>query len=577
MSFVNYDDPDYVTANPVVLRGVTLQGLEWAFTSTDAANWFPLTRISHMLDCELFGLDSGWHHRTNVFLHALAALLLFGFLNRATHERWPSALVAALFALHPLHVDSVAWVAERKDVLCAVFWFAGLWAYAWYVEKPAGKRYALVTAMFCLGLMSKPMIVTFPFLLMVLDLWPFQRGWKIREKLPWFALSIAGSAITVIAQSGGGAVESFTAFPFGARLENSLASYGVYLAQAFWPEHLAVFYPFPQNIEVWRPTVAAIALVSISGLVWARRRRYPYLAVGWLWFIGTLVPAIGLVQVGAMAHADRYMYVPMVGIAIMVAFAGAEFLRKQPSWFAVAGAAVCLACVPVTLAQEGYWQNSETLFRHALAVTRDNSIAEHNLGSYLMDQPGRLPEATEHLQAALRINPDSPSAHSDLGSALAKSGQLQEAIGEFQTAMRLNPNSPIVAENLKKAQSEARKNPAETHYNDGVDRLREGRARDAATEFEEALKLRPDYAEAEDNLGIALTQVLGRESEAREHFAVAVKLDPSSAKAHYNLGVALSQIPGRLPEAIRELETAYRLKPDAELKQALDQLRSGAR
>jgi Flp pilus assembly protein TadD len=572
-AFLNYDDPDYVTGNAHVREGVTMEGIAWAFSSLEAANWFPVTRISHMVDYQLFGLNSGAHHLINGLLHSLAVVFLFLFLRRATGALGSSTFVALMFGVHPLHVESVAWIAERKDLLCAVFWFAGLWAYVRYVELPGIERYLLVAGLFSLGLMSKPMIVTFPLLLMVLDVWPLKRGVKLREKLPLLALSALAAGITLLAQKGSGAVESLAYIPLGLRLENALLSYGTYLVETVWPTGLAVFYPFPLHMDSWKVVATGLGIAAISAVVWVLRRERGYLVAGWLWFLGTLVPVIGLVQVGTQAHADRYMYVPMVGLLIMAGWGGAELLAKRPQAALAVGALVGLAMVPVTLGQESYWRNSGTLFEHALAVTEGNSIAEHNLGSYLLDEPGRLPDAILHLRAALRINPDSPSAHSDLGTALAKSGRSPEAIAEFQEALRLKPDSAIAAANLKAAQRDAEQNQAERHYNSGVDLLKGGKPREAVAEFQQALQLKPTYAEAEDDLGIALAQIPGREAEARGHFEAAVKLDPGSTQAHYNLGVALSQMPGREAEALRELEAAYRLKPDPELKRALDQLR----
>ena len=610
--FVNYDDPDYVTNNPHVRDGITPDGLEWALTSGDAANWFPLTRLSHMLDCQLFGLDSGRHHLTNVLLHALAVLLLFAFLHLATGARWPSAFVALLFALHPLHVESVAWVSERKDVLCAVFWFLSLWTWVRFTIQPSRARYLLALACFCLGLMSKPMIVTLPFLLLLLDLWPLRRGLRVLEKLPFFALSAVSAVVTILVQQSSGAVEALATVPLPLRFENAAVSYLVYIAKTFWPSGLAVFYPDPLNLPAWQPVLACLAILAVSAAVWKLYRHHPYLAVGWLWYLGTLVPVIGLVQVGSQARADRYMYVPMVGLAIMLAWGAVDVLRKWPAaktGIAVLAAAGCAACVPLTWMQAGYWRNSESLYAHALAVTQDNALAEHNLGSYLLDVPGRLPDAIRHLQAALRINPDSASAHSDLGSALAKSGHAQEAVPEFQAAIRLNPNSAIVHNNLANVllqtgrrseaiaeyeyalsldpgYTDARKNlaiaqqppaadSAEAHYSAGVELSHAGHITQAIAEFEAALRLRPDYAEAQNNLGVALTQIPQRAPEALAHFQAAVKLSPDYADARFNLGVALSQIPGRLPEAIQQLEAAYRLHPDPELRRTLDRLRTG--
>lgn len=603
--FVNYDDPDYVTNNPHVRDGITGNGIQWALTSGDAANWFPVTRISHMLDIQLFGLDSGAHHLTNVLIHAVAAMFLFGFLLEATHARWPSAFVAAIFALHPLHVESVAWVAERKDVLCALFWFVALWAYV-------RGRYVLVVAAFCLGLLSKPMIVTLPVVLLLLDFWPLRRAVTARQKIPLFALSAVSALVTILVQKGSGAVEALSTVPLALRLQNAAVAYVIYIVKTFWPSRLAVFYPYPVDMPVWQPILAGLAILGISGLVWAARRTRPYLAVGWGWYVVTLLPVIGLVQVGSQARADRYIYVPMVGLLLMLAWGAADLPQRLPRVrMAIAGVAVavCACCVPLTFAQAQYWKNSETLFQHALSVTTGNSLAEHNLGSYLLNAPGRLPDAIAHLQAALRITPDSASIHSDLGTALAKSGLPAEAIPEYQAALRLNPDSAIIHNNLGSALQEtgrtteaiaeyqfalrldpeyadARRNlanalrapapdSAEAHYGLGVDLSNAGRLTAAIAEFEAALRLRPEYAEAQNNLGVALTQIPGRASEALPHFQAAVKVKPDYADARFNLGVALSQVPGRLAEAMAQLEAAYRLHPDPELKQTIDRLRAG--
>jgi tetratricopeptide (TPR) repeat protein len=610
--FVNYDDPDYVTDNMHVRDGITVEGLGWALTSGDAANWFPVTRISHMLDCQIFGVESGWHHLTNVVIHGLAALLLFAFLHLATRARWPSAFVALVFALHPLHVESVAWVAERKDVLCAFFWFLALWAYVRYTRQPSRARYLLLLAAFCLGLMAKPMIVTLPFVLVLLDVWPLRRPLALREKLPLFALAAAAAVVTFLVQKSAGAVETVTAVPLAMRLENAAVTYIVYIAKTFWPTGLAVFYPYPISLPAWQPVLAGLAILAISGLVLAAFCRVPYLAVGWLWYLGTLVPVIGLVQVGSQSRADRYMYVPMVGLTIMLAWGAVDVLGRWPGAkrvVAVVAAVGCAGCVPLTWTQAGYWKNSEVLFQHALAVTTGNPVAEHDLGSYLLDQPGRLPDAIHHLQAALGINPDSAATHSDLATALSKSGRPSEAVPEYQAALRLNPDSAIVHNNyanallesghrpqavaeyqlalrLKPDYTDARKNlaialatpppeSAEAHYDKGVDNSHAGRLTEAIAEFEAALRLRPDYAEAQNNLGVALTQIPARAAEAPAHFQAAVKIDPDYADARLNLGIALSQIPGRLPEAITQLEAAYRLHPDPELRQTLERLRTG--
>ena len=605
--FVNYDDPDYTTGNVHVRQGLTAQGLEWALTSRDAANWFPVTWVSHMLDCQFFGLASGWHHLHNVLLHALAAILLCMFLQRATGTRWRSALVAFLFALHPLHVESVAWVAERKDVLGACFWFLTLWAYVRYTERPGWGRYLAVVSGLCLGLLAKPMVVTLPFILLLVDYWPLahlrQRGRKaIWEKLPLLVLSGAAAAITWLVQEHAGAVK---AVPLETRLENATHSYALYIVKTFWPTRLAVFYPYPRSFALLPLFGAGLLLAAVTAGVIVLRRRAPYLLMGWGWFLVTLVPVIGLVQVGGQARADRYMYIPMVGLLIMLVWGAAENLEgRQAKVLAVPlAAAACLACTGLTWIQVGYWRNSETLFRHALAVTEDNSVANHNLGSYLMATPGRLSEAFPYLEAAVRLDPDSPPAHTDLGSALAKAGRLPEAIAQFQEAILLAPDAPIPHNNLGSALTEAgrlpeaiaefqtalRLDPAydearrnlaaaqagpETHLSRGIALLKVGDASGAIAELEAALRIDPNDADAENNLGVALSSFPERQREAIAHFEAAVRLRPDFADAQLNLGVALSGIPGRLPDAIRHLEEAERLRPDPELEREIAHLRA---
>jgi tetratricopeptide (TPR) repeat protein len=630
--FVNFDDPEYVTRNTHVRDGLTPSGLEWALTSGEAANWFPVTRLSHMLDSQLFGLRAGLHHLTSVFCHALAAVLLFAFLVRATHARWPSAWVAFLFALHPLHVESVAWVAERKDVLCAFFWFLALWAYVRYAERPGRGRYLTVLLLFCLGLMSKPMIVTLPFLLLVLDAWPLRRLSRaaVREKIPFFALAAASAIVTFLVQQSSGAVKEIARLPIGLRIENALVSCAIYCLKTVWPSKLAVFYPYPAAYEWWMVAAAALAIAVITALVLRWFRRAPYLAAGWIWFLIALAPVIGLVQVGAQARADRYMYIPMVGLAIMLAWGAADLARRWPAIRRPAGVAAigaCLAAAAVSAAQIQHWKNSETLFQHALDVTTDNYLAEHNLGSYLL-ATGRLPEAIAHLEAALRIRPESAPARSDLASALAQTpGRLPEAIAQYRAALRLLPDSAVLHHNLASAlakfpdrlpeaiaeyqaalridpgyaeahnnlglalagvpgrlpeaiaeyQTALRLQPdfAEAHYNLGVALSNTSRFPEAAAEFEAALRLKPDYAEAHNNLGVALSQIPSRSTQAMAHFEAALRSQPDYADAHYNLGVALSQIPGRMPEAIAQLEQAMRLQPNPELRRAIDRLRAG--
>ena len=664
--FVNFDDPEYVTSNQHVRAGITPANVAWAFTSGEAANWFPLTRLSHMLDSQLFGLRSGWHHLTNVLLHALAVLLLFAFLNRSTGRRWPSAWVALIFALHPLHVESVAWVAERKDSLSAFFGLLALWSYVRYVERPAPRRYLLVAMAFGLGLMAKPMLVTLPFLLLLVDVWPLGRishmwpdevahalmravsrlistpwwgrgspsspsvgmsadaarmsacatknglgrvnggSWShiaplLREKIPLFAMAAAAAIATYLVQQAGGAVRSQDAFPLVLRFENASVSCIVYIAKMFWPARLAVFYPYPPGVPAWQAAAAALAIAAVSILVLRSLRKRPYLAVGWFWYLVTLAPVIGLVQVGAQARADRYTYIPMIGLTIMLAWGAADLFgrvpRARPAIAALA-AATCAGCAVLTWVQAEYWHDSRTLFQHAVDVTEGNYLAHHNLGVALAETPGDLNQAIAHYQAALQIKPDYARAHTDLGSALAKlPGRLPDAMAEFRAALAIDPDLAIPHNNLgntlaqagrwSEAISEyetalridpdyadARHNLAEAEYNLGLVLAKADRSFEAIAHLEAALRLRPDYPEAHNNLGVVLSQAPGRINEAIAHFQAALRIDPNYADAHVNLGVALSQIPGRIPEAITQLEAAERIQPDAEVRQMIERLKA---
>ena len=550
--FVNFDDPDYTS------RSLSPANLWWALTSHDAANWFPVTRISHLIDRTLFGAQSGPPHLINVLLHAAAAMLLFAFLRRASNAWRLSAFVAFLFALHPLHVESVAWISERKDVLSAVFGFLALWAYV------SGRR-ALSVAAFALGLMSKPMLVTLPLLLLLLDYWPLRRssGWRqsLRDKTAYFALALASAAVTWFAQLSSGAVRTVESFPLGLRVENSLISYVIYIARTFWPSGLAVFYPYPAGIPAWHAVLALLALIAITVWVWRERIARPYLAIGWLWYVVTLLPVIGIVQVGAQARADRYMYIPMIGLGIMLAWGAADLLARAKPVLAVLAAASLTACAAVSWVQVTFWQNSETLFQHALEVTASNYLAQHNLGSYLLDKPGRLDDSITHLRAALQLRPDYPEALSDLASALAQSpGGLPQAVSLYESAARILPDSPIIRDNL-----------AQAHFDLAMSMMKQGQPRDAIPQFEAALSLHADNAEAHNNLAIALAQS-GNPRDAEHHFREAIRLKPNYADAHLNLGITLANA-GHVAEAINELETANRLQPDPAVQQEINHLR----
>jgi len=432
--FVQLDDPAYITENPHVLRGLTLDGVRWAFTTGHAANWHPLTWLSHMLDAELFGVAPGPHHLTSVLLHALNTLLLFGALLRMTGAVWRSAVVAALFGVHPLRVESVAWVAERKDVLSALFWLLTLRAYAGFAApaEPAaprrGRRYALALALFALGLMAKPMLVTLPFTLLLLDWWPLGRlgrtgAWPlVREKIPFVALAAASSAVTLIVQERGGAVSAVSSEPFALRLENAVVSLVAYLRDMLWPAGLTVIYPFPESVPAWQAAGACLVLGGISLAAWRLARSHPYVPVGWLWYLGTLLPVAGLVRVGLQARADRYTYVPLIGIFIAVVWGGAELAARAGARFprrpalpaaapALLAAASILALAAAARHQVGYWKDNVTLWTRATVLTLrvDEFEAHMSLGAALAAQ-GRSGEALRHFAEAVRLRPDSAEA-----------------------------------------------------------------------------------------------------------------------------------------------------------------------
>jgi tetratricopeptide (TPR) repeat protein len=584
-AFVDYDDAIYVTENAHVKAGLSWANAGWAFTTREDANWFPLTWLSHMAVAQFFGLDSGIHHLANLALHVLAALALFLFLKRASGARWPSALAAFLFALHPLHVESVAWVAERKDTLSALFWFLTLWCYVWYVERPGRMRYVLLLAAFCLGLMSKSMLVTLPFVLLLMDLWPLRRmaGPRgalklIREKIPLFALSTAASAVAYLAQGSGKAVVSLSIIPLGLRIQNAIVSYVIYLAKAFWPAGLTMFYPYPPRIPAWQVAAALILLGSVSVLAVRLIRGYPYLAAGWFWYLGTLVPVIGLVQIGSQARADRYTYIPLTGISIMLAWGTADLLKRFPRAklaVGLAAAAVCAALSMATWAQARTWANSEALFQHALRVNGSNYIASINLAAYYVTQ-GRTEEALSESLRAVRLRPDAVDAHTNLAAAYGNLKRHAEAEKEYRAALRLQPDNAMAhswlameldaqgkrAEAMEQAEAAVRLSPdsADAQHNLGLVLGTAGRWSDASARLAEAVRLRPEYAAFRYDLGVALAHQ-NRMGEAIREFRTAIRLKPDYARAHFNLGSALA-ISGDLDGAIREFSETLRLSPD---------------
>jgi tetratricopeptide (TPR) repeat protein len=539
--FVNYDDPDYVTGNAHVRGGITFDGIGWAFRHSFAGNWFPLTWLSHMLDVQLYGLDAGLHHLTNIAIHALTAVLLFLVLLRKTKERWPSAMVAALFALHPLHVESVAWIAERKDVLSALFWVLTLGAYANYVARPSRMRYGLTLLAFALGLMAKPMLVTLPLVLFLLDYWPFARGWKVLEKLPFLALSGVSCVITFLVHREAGATASLDVVPAGLRIENALVSYAVYIVKVFWPSDLAVFYPYSRGGLALQAAFAGAALLAITVVAVRMAGKRPYLIFGWLWYLVTLVPVIGLLQVGAQARADRYTYIPLIGLSVAMVWGAAEVLSPWPRTRAGVGAAVCVVCAVMTSVQASYWQDGVALFRHAVEVTNDNYIARFNLAAAL-DERGEGVEAAKQLTEAVRIEPRFAMARAALGQLLAKQGEAPEALVQLKKALELSPST------------------ASIHFRLATVLADTGNTDEAIPEFLETVRLDHSNADAYYNLGIARFQQ-GSLAEAAADFAEVVRLHPDDAPGHFNLGIALARL-GRIRESIAEVSEAVRIQPD---------------
>jgi Tfp pilus assembly protein PilF len=560
--FTNYDDPGYVTENSYVRAGLTPASVSWAMKAVVLGNWTPVTLLSHMLVCQWFGLQSGIHHLVNVLFHALATLLLFLALRRSTGATGPSGFVAAVFALHPLHVQSVAWVAERKDVLSAFFFFLALYAYVLYTEHPTLPRYLSVIVSFALGLMSKPMLVTFPLVLLLFDLWPLRRSPRLRllwEKLPLFALSAASSVVTYLVQRSTGAVAPT---PPLTRIENALLSYVTYIAQTFDPTGLAVFYPFPKSVSPWQGIAALAVLLGVSALAIWTWRRAPYLAVGWFWYLGTLLPVIGLVQVGSQSHADRYTYIPMVGLSLALAWGAMDAAthlaaRWPPAKLILTGAALALPalCILRSSQEALYWQNSGTLFQRAIDVTSGNWIAEGNLGRYLMDQPGRRVEAMDHLEAALRIEPNDAQSHNNLGLCLFASGLCSSAVPHFEESLRLKPGAVQPLNNL------------------GVCLMRGGDYTGAIPYFEAALRASPDSADIHLNLGATLSKVPGRNLDAIPELEAALRLRPDDPDAHFALGLVFADA-GRPLEAISHLEVGQRIRPDPAISLTLQKLYS---
>jgi tetratricopeptide (TPR) repeat protein len=569
-TFINYDSRKYVTDNHYVKAGLTLKSMAWSFTAVHASNWHPLTWLSHMLDSQLYGMNPGRHHLTNLLFHILNTLLLFFVLKRMTGALWQCGFVAALFALHPLHVESVAWVAERKDVLSTFFWMLTLWSYVRYVECSNFYRYLLVFLFFSFGLMAKPMLVTLPFVLFLVDYWPlrrFQLGISgdrnnsqqkrfnfglIREKIPLFFLSAASSIVTYIVQKSGGAVNSLDAIPFKSRIANAVLSYVGYIGKMVLPHNLAVFYPYPKSIPLWKVSGAGLLLVIVSVVVFRMKRTKPYLVVGWLWYIGTLVPVIGLVQVGLQAMADRYTYVSLIGLFIIIAWGIPDIVSK---WrYKRIGLAATIAItlsilIMTTRSQVRYWSSSTNLFEHALDVTVGNSVAHVNLGEALAEQ-GKTDEAVRHYFDALRIKPDLVIPHLNLGVALRGQSKLIEAMDHFSKALQIKPDC------------------AEAYYELGVTLEKQGHFDAAVRHYSKALRIKPEVAKVHKNLGILLARQQ-KDKEAIFHLYEVIRIGPDTADVYCNLGIIYAN-QRNIEKAILHYKKALYLNPN--MAQALHNL-----
>ncbi len=567
--FIGYDDPKYITENPNVNRGITLQSVSWAFTKLYSANWHPLTWVSHMLDCQLFGLNPFWHHFVSLLFHIASALLLFWILTNITGAIWPSAFAAAVFALHPVQVDAIAWAAERKTVLSGFFWLLTMLAYIRYAQRPNLRRYSLVLLAFVMGLMAKPMLVTLPFVLLLLDWWPLDRFAQSRkestaatqkqqktsigyskatflhlaaEKVPLLVLSALSSVITLTAQHSGGAISSLERVSLDYRIANMFVSYIKYIGKTIWPSRLAVFYPRPHlGLSETTTVICVLLFILISFGVYVGRHK-KYITMGWLWYVGTLVPVIGLVQVGAQAMANRYMYISMLGLLVIIAWAVKDLIANRLRWKIVAAVSttvVLSSAVILTRMQVKHWQDTLTLFEYTVNVTEDNAPAENNYGCALFEA-GRLDEAASHLSNAVRLLPAFAEARDNLCKVLLRQGKFDEAIVCLNELIRRKQAS------------------AETYYNLAVVLSMQKKYDEAMKLFGEALKLDPNCPDAHRKMGATLLAT-GRTNEAIAYLNEALRRNPDQPEVCANLGIAYAQVKKYEP-AIQNLTKAVKLK-----------------
>jgi len=533
--FVNFDDPNYVSENPQIHAGLNWQSIVWAFTHVHSHNWHPLTTMSHMLDWQLFGAKPGAHHFVNALLHSATAVLLFFLLAQLTRSPgrtgtiWSSAFVAAVFAIHPLHVESVAWISERKDVLSGLFFVLTLLAYLYYTRKPNIARYLRVSILFACGLMAKPMLVTVPIILLLLDYWPLERFGKlsakklIAEKIPLLVLAIGSAVATLIVQSEGVGLVPLEVLPLSWRITNALAAYLVYIWQMIWPADLALIYSHPGKLPIWQVAGAAVVLIAVTLGVLALRKRSPYLMVGWGWYVIMLLPVIGVVQVGGQAHADRYTYLPQIGLCLAATWGVIDLatFRRYPAVILGAAAAIIISALAVRAAdQVSYWHDSERLWRHALAVTTENDVAHLGLGQLLLEQK-RLDDAITELQTVVARHPNDVDARLKLANALSeKKDRMNDAIAEYEAAAKIGDPNPDIETTLANLL------------------LEQGRINEAIQYYRQVVQLQPSSALAHYNLAVGLHRH-HRLPEAIAHYKAALTIDPKYPDAEYFLGQAL--------------------------------------
>ncbi len=643
--FVNFDDGVYVYSNQQVQNGLTIDSIRWAFTlikSDEVSYWHPVTWLSHMLDCQLFGVDPEWHHLSNLFFHLSNVVLLFLLLFRMTGEIWKSATVAALFALHPMNVDSVAWIAERKNLLSTTFWMLTMIAYIRYAARPSAWRYSIMMLVFALGLMAKPMLVTLPCALLLLDFWPlyrfewFRKNWLnkkaspiavvpafhvtsvnrlILEKIPPLVLSFAAIQLSFISLQKNSQILNEIIQPYSLRISNALVSYLHYLWKIIWPANLAVFYPFPSDIPIWQPVAAAIALISLTSLIVIYSRQKPYLATGWFWYVGTLTPVIGIIQGGLWPQiADRWVYIPYIGIFIILAWGVPDILSRVHSKRTVLmglSIASLMLLFTLTSSQLKHWKNTKTLFQHTLDVTQNNYYAHVALGRCFLKEDDHvqamahfqkaldiLPyyvsaieaigeeyvfqkdyeKAFQYYQKAILLNPLNNQLFNKIGNLYLSTKQYDKAIKHYREAAAIDPYDPMAynnlgaayiftdhiesaIQNLKKA-IELKPDYAEAYYNLGLAAEKSGNADRAAIHFQKSVALNPDYAEAHNSLAKIFFQD-GNLPQALQHFKQVARLSPEDAPARYNIGV-IFYMRQQMAEAARNFQKALEIDPDYE-------------